>query len=86
MSAQAATAVKTGTFSTGLMDIQSMDSGGFTAIMDDAELARRLKPVTTVGRTRVVAAAVRQRRPELELLVRARRSDLAYPSWDARLR
>ena len=37
MSAQAATAVKTGTFSTGLMDIQSMDSGGFTAIMDDAD-------------------------------------------------
>ena len=54
--------------------------------MDDAELARRLKPVTTVGRTGVVAAAVRQRRPELELLIRARRSDLAYPSWDARLR
>ena len=40
--------------------------------MDDLELARRLKPVTTVGRTGVVAAAVRQRRPELELLVRAR--------------
>ena len=36
--------------------------------MDDAELARRLKPVTTVGRTGVVAAAVRARTGhELEL-------------------